>query len=62
MRDLMALAPTGSGKSCAFLLPMISLLMNMPPVIGEVALLIAAVILLRTMPKGITGRFFKGKL
>jgi ATP-dependent RNA helicase DDX23/PRP28 len=37
MRDLMALAPTGSGKSCAFLLPMISLLMNMPPVIGEVA-------------------------
>ena len=32
------------------------------PVIGEVALLIAAVILLRTMPKGITGRFFKGKL
>ena len=32
------------------------------PVIGEVALLIAAVILLRLLPQGITGRFFKGKL
>ena len=32
------------------------------PVIGEVALLIAAVILLRLMPQGVTGRFFKGKL
>ncbi|MGR3837510.1 MAG: branched-chain amino acid ABC transporter permease [Cognatishimia sp.] len=32
------------------------------PVIGEVALLVCAVILLRLMPQGITGRFFKGKL
>ncbi|MFD2855291.1 branched-chain amino acid ABC transporter permease [Seohaeicola zhoushanensis] len=32
------------------------------PVIGEVALLVAAVILLRIMPQGITGRFFKGRL
>ena len=32
------------------------------PVVGEVALLIAAVILLRMMPQGITGRFFKGRL
>ena len=32
------------------------------PVIGEVALLVAAVILLRAMPQGITGRCFRGKL
>ena len=32
------------------------------PVIGEVALLVAAVILLRLLPQGITGNFFKGKL
>lgn len=32
------------------------------PVMGEVALLVCAVILLRLMPQGITGRFFKGKL
>lgn len=32
------------------------------PVVGEVALLIAAVVLLRAMPRGITGRFFRGKL
>lgn len=32
------------------------------PVIGEVALLIAAVVLLRLMPQGITGRFFKRRL
>ena len=32
------------------------------PVIGEVALLVAAVVMLRVMPQGITGRFFKGKL
>lgn len=30
------------------------------PVFGEVALLVAAVILLRLLPQGITGRFFKG--
>ena len=32
------------------------------PVLGDVALLIAAVILLRFLPQGITGRFFRGRL
>jgi urea transport system permease protein len=32
------------------------------PVYGEVALLLAAVILIRAMPQGITGRYFKGRL
>ncbi|MCV2891175.1 ABC transporter permease subunit [Ruegeria aquimaris] len=32
------------------------------PVIGEVALLVAAVILLRLLPQGITGRFLTGRL
>ncbi|NRB16733.1 MAG: branched-chain amino acid ABC transporter permease [Rhodobacteraceae bacterium] len=32
------------------------------PVMGEVALLIAAVILLRLLPQGVTARFFKGKM
>ena len=32
------------------------------PVLGEVALLVAAVILLRLLPRGITGRFFRGAL
>lgn len=32
------------------------------PVIGEVALLVAAVVLLRLLPQGVTGRFFRGKL
>lgn len=32
------------------------------PVIGEVALLVAAVVLLRLLPQGITGKFFRGKL
>ncbi|MEH6475864.1 MAG: hypothetical protein V7727_09245 [Sneathiella sp.] len=32
------------------------------PVIGEVALLISAVILLRLLPHGVTGRFFRGTL
>ena len=32
------------------------------PVIGEVALLAAAVVLLRLLPQGITGKFLKGKL
>ena len=32
------------------------------PVFGEVALLLAAIVLLRLLPQGITGRFFKGSL
>lgn len=32
------------------------------PVLGEVALLLAAIVMLRLLPQGITGRFFKGKL
>lgn len=35
---------------------------SISPVMGEVALLVAAVILLRLLPQGITGKFFKGKL
>jgi branched-chain amino acid transport system permease protein len=31
-------------------------------VIGEVALLVAAVILLRLLPQGVTGKLFKGRL
>ena len=30
------------------------------PVIGEVAMLVAAIVLVRLMPNGITGRFFRG--
>jgi len=32
------------------------------PVVGEVALLVAAIVLLRLLPKGVTGRFFKGRM
>ena len=32
------------------------------PVFGEVALLAAAIVLIRAMPQGITGRFFRGSL
>ena len=32
------------------------------PTLGEVALLIAAIVLLRLMPRGITGRFFRKSL
>ncbi|MBS0448935.1 MAG: branched-chain amino acid ABC transporter permease [Proteobacteria bacterium] len=32
------------------------------PVFGEVALLFAAIVMLRLLPQGITGRFFKGSL
>ena len=32
------------------------------PVVGEVALLVAAVLLLRLLPQGITGRFFRGRM
>ena len=32
------------------------------PVLGEVAMLLAAVLLVRLMPQGITGRFFRGSI
>ena len=32
------------------------------PVFGEVALLLAAIVMLRLLPQGITGRFFKGSM
>lgn len=32
------------------------------PVFGEVALLLAAIVMLRVLPQGITGRFFRGSL
>ncbi|WP_150526676.1 branched-chain amino acid ABC transporter permease [Roseibium sediminis] len=35
---------------------------SISPMAGEIALLVAAVVLLRLMPQGITGRFFKGKV
>jgi len=35
---------------------------SISPVIGDVALLVAAVVLLRLLPQGVTGRFFRGKL
>lgn len=35
MRDMIGLAPTGSGKSAAFLIPLISFLLIQPPVSGK---------------------------
>ncbi|MEH6526467.1 MAG: hypothetical protein V7723_10375 [Sneathiella sp.] len=35
---------------------------SISPVFGDVALLVAAVVLLRLLPQGVTGRFFRGKL
>lgn len=34
-RDMIGLAPTGSGKSAAFLIPLINFLMKMPPIKDE---------------------------
>jgi len=34
-RDLVGIAPTGMGKSCAFLTPMIDFFMNLPKIEGE---------------------------
>lgn len=35
MRDMIGLAPTGSGKSAAFLLPLVTFLMKQPPITNE---------------------------
>ena len=32
------------------------------PAVGEIALLVVAIVLLRLLPTGITGKFFKGKI
>lgn len=32
MRDMIGLAPTGSGKSAAFILPLVSFLLKQPPI------------------------------
>lgn len=50
--------------SSASLLGVVNTLVSfaMSPVLGEVALLAAAVVLLRLLPQGITGRFFKRSL
>ena len=34
-RDMIGLAPTGSGKSAAFLIPLVNFLMRMPPIKDE---------------------------
>lgn len=34
-RDLIGLAPTGSGKSAAFLIPLVNFLLKMPPLREE---------------------------
>lgn len=34
-RDMIGLAPTGSGKSAAFLIPLINFLLRLPPIKDE---------------------------
>ena len=54
---------TGTGVASAFFGSVSQITsFQTTPVFGEVALLVAAVILLRLLPRGITGRFFKGSL
>lgn len=53
----------GTGSASVFLGSLSqSVTLAANPVLGDVALLLAAIVLLRLLPQGITGRFFRGKL
>jgi len=53
----------GTGSAAVFLGGLSqSVTLAYNPVLGDVALLLAAIILLRLLPQGITGRFFRGRL
>jgi branched-subunit amino acid ABC-type transport system permease component len=58
-----ATALVGTSAAAALLGTVNQLVANVStPVLGEVALLLAAIIMLRLLPEGITGRFFRGGL
>ena len=35
LRDMIGLAPTGSGKTAAYLIPLVNFLLKLPPITGE---------------------------